>query len=117
MPARNEPQRLFLVEDDASNRLTLSALLEDEGFAVETAGSLAEASSRIRRAPAFAAILLDRRLGDGDGLSAVPLIRSAMPGAKILVLSGEDAPVPEVDATLWKGEPFDALLARLQQLF
>jgi CheY-like chemotaxis protein len=40
--------RLSLVDDDESNRLTLSALLEDEGFQVDVAASFVEASPNTR---------------------------------------------------------------------
>ena len=39
--------RVLLVEDDASNRVTLTALLEDERFGVDEADSLAEARGLI----------------------------------------------------------------------
>jgi len=108
-----ELRRLLVVEDDASNRLTLCALLEDEGFEVEAASSLAEAEDLLRRAAPFAAVLLDRGLGREDGLALVPTVRAAMPAAKIVVLSGQDTPAPGVDATLRKGDRFDDLSAAL----
>ncbi len=111
-----EPRRLLLVEDDASNRLTLGALLEDEGFAVEAASTLAEARELLRRAPAFTAVLLDRRLDHEDGLALVPAVRAAAPAAKIVVLSGADTDAPGVDATLRKGGSFDALAAALEAI-
>jgi DNA-binding NtrC family response regulator len=108
-----EPRRLLLVEDDASNRLTLGALLEDEGFVVEAAATLAEARELLRSAPAFTVVLLDRRLGQEDGLALVPVVREAAPAAKVVVLSGADTDAPGVDATLRKGGSFDALAAAL----
>jgi DNA-binding response OmpR family regulator len=108
--------RILVVEDDASNQLTISALLEDEGFQVEVASSLAEAASRIARPPAFAAILLDRGLGKDDGLDLVPSIRSAMPKAKVIVLSGADGEVATVDATVRKGESVEVLVRCLAEL-
>ena len=40
--------RVLLVDDDESNRLTLSALLEDDGFSVDLAVSFADATLKLR---------------------------------------------------------------------
>jgi two-component system response regulator RegA len=116
MPGARDPRRLLLVEDDPSNQLTLCALLEDAGFEVETASSLAEAAARIEHASHLDAILLDRGLGAEDGLVLVPAVRAAMPRAKIIVLSGAEDTPPGVDATLRKGMGFDALASCLAGL-
>lgn len=87
--------RVLLVEDDESNRMTMAALLEDDGLVVEEAASFAEARRRIE-APgaAYDAFLMDSNLGDGYGPDLVPAIRRIFPAARIVSLSGnasEDA--------------------------
>jgi len=57
-----EGARLLIVDDDASNRLTLSALLEDEGYAVEIAESFDEGVAKIRGEAPYALVLLDLHL-------------------------------------------------------
>jgi two-component system, response regulator RegA len=110
---------LFLVDDDEANRLTLSALLEDEGFEVLTAGSFAECRARLPELGRCVAALLDQRLGDGDGLALAPLVRAVAPGIKLLLLTGNPEgvePSAPVDAVLAKGVGLKELLRRLEQL-
>lgn len=112
---------LFLVDDDDANRLTLSVLLEDENFEVLVAASFQEASARLEEFGRCAAALLDQRLGDGEGLGLVPLIRRAAPQAKLLLLTGNPealshAAVASVDAVLPKGLMLQELISRLEQV-
>jgi DNA-binding response OmpR family regulator len=112
--------RILLVDDDESNRLTLSALLEDEGFLVDLAASFAEAKELLEAAPpAYEALLLDHSLGDGYGSNLVPLIRRVLPNAKIIAMSGSaggDRIGREADAELPKGMHFPEFLSRLRAI-
>jgi two-component system, response regulator RegA len=113
------PRRLLLVEDDPGNRMTLAMLLEDEGFTVVTADSCALAIQLLNDAPRYDAVLLDSRLGDGDGRSLIPLVRGQLPGAKLVLVTGwlnEEALCHAVDAVFQKGKHFDELLACLCRL-
>lgn len=110
--------RLLLVDDDESNRLTLSALLEDEGYLVDLAASFSEAKHLLEaEPPAYAALLLDHTLGDGYGMNLVPLIRRTLPKTKIIAMSGSvdtDWTRHEADAELPKGMHFPDFLRRLR---
>ena len=112
--------RLLLVDDDESNRLTLSALLEDEGYVVGLAGSFAEAGQLLQaKPPPYAALLLDHTLGDGYGSDLVPLIRRVLPRTKIIAMSGSagsDRMNREADAELPKGMHFPDFLSRLRAI-
>ena len=68
------PQSILVVEDELLMRRTLHELLQREGFAVTTAGTVAEAIAEVNRR-AFDLILLDIVLPDGDGLTACKRIR------------------------------------------
>jgi len=111
---------LLLVDDDESNRLTLSALLEDDGFAVDVAVSFADASRLLEgQTPAYDAVLLDHSLGDGYGSDLIPLIRRVLPSAKVVAMSGSvgaDRTRQAADAELPKGLHFPDFLSRLQAL-
>ncbi|EAU66571.1 response regulator [Stigmatella aurantiaca] len=112
-------QRLLLVEDDPGNRMTLTMLLEDEGFAVVTADSFARATQLLSNAPRYDAVLLDSRLGDGDGRSLIPLVRRKLPDAKLVLVTGwldEAGRCDLADAVFQKGKHFDELLACLARL-
>ena len=104
---------LLLVDDSDSNRITLSVLLEEEGFTVEVAQSFEEARQRIA-AGTFDGVLLDQNLGDGKGTDLVPEIRKRMPKAKILLISGsvreDQVPTRDLDGIVAKGAAFPDVL-------
>jgi DNA-binding NtrC family response regulator len=79
---------ILLVDDDDGSRVTLSALLEDDGFAVRSARSCAEARKILSEAAAADLVLLDQHLGDGLGSDLVGLVRRHQPRAKIVLMSG-----------------------------
>src|SRR5687768_11644515 len=81
-------KKILLVDDDESNRLTLSVLLEEEDFRVTLAASRAEAERLLDSAETYDLVLLDHSLGDGFGTELIPLIRQKLPAAKIVALSG-----------------------------
>jgi two-component system response regulator RegA len=78
---------LLLLDDDAPLRTRLGRALEQRGFDVETAESVAEAQRMLKvRPPAFA--VCDMRLGDGAGLEVVESLRNIRPDARIIMLTG-----------------------------
>jgi DNA-binding response OmpR family regulator len=113
-------KRLLLVDDDESNRVTLSALLEDEGYFVDLAASFSEARQRLLADPRPCdAVLLDHSLGDGYGSDLVPLIRRCWPKAKIIAMSGStggDRIGLVADAELPKGMHFPEFSRRLRAI-
>ena len=68
------PPAILVVEDELLTRRTLQELLQREGFAVTTAGTVAELLGEINRR-AYDLVLLDIVLPDGDGLTACRRIR------------------------------------------
>jgi two-component system response regulator RegA len=87
LPQRNASRSLLILDDDAPFRQRLARAMERRGFEVVTAENLTDAADLIRQvAPAFA--VLDMRLGDGNGLEMVPVVREARPDARIVVLTG-----------------------------
>jgi two-component system, response regulator RegA len=110
--------RIFLLEDDESNRLTLSVLLEEDGFEVTVAASFAEATSSLRQpGAAYDLFLLDHSLGDGFGTDLIPAIRERFPAAKIVTLSGSlggELASDAADLVLTKAMHFPELSERLR---
>jgi two-component system response regulator RegA len=109
---------LLLVEDDAANALTLSALLEDAGFAVVVAESCAQACRLLEEQPRYDVVLLDSLLGDGDGRALIPLVRRHVPAARLVLVSGQGGVGAHaaVDAVFQKGSPVEVLLVCLERL-
>src|SRR3954452_7682136 len=89
-PLRGLPESdrtLLIVDDDAPLCQRLARAMERRGFVVATADSVASGTAAATaQPPAFAVV--DLRLGDGNGLDVVSALRSARPGARIVVLTG-----------------------------
>jgi two-component system, OmpR family, response regulator len=112
--------RVLLIEDDAALASALTVFLREHGLVADVARSLEEAR-RLLPLAHWGAVLLDRHLPDGDGLTLMPTIRHQAPAASILVLTARDL-ISDRIAGLDAGaddylvKPFDPqeLLARLR---
>jgi CheY-like chemotaxis protein len=91
--------RLLLVEDDPAVRRSLRRMLEDV-YAVEEAGTLAEASAALQ-AWSFAAVLTDYQLPDGLGTAILEQSQRAIRGSRRVLMSGGD--VPRIDELVRNG--------------
>lgn len=79
---------VLIVDDEKGIRDTLRGVLEDEGFAVETAETGEECLDKAR-AKHFACILLDIWLGDGiDGLETLQILKEESIDAAVVMISG-----------------------------
>ncbi len=78
---------LLIVDDDKPFLERLAKAMRSRGFEVETADGVAAGIEAAKRTPpAFA--VLDMRLGDGNGLDIVPVIRQSRKNARIIMLTG-----------------------------
>ena len=78
---------LLIVEDDRSFLQRLAKALEQRGFAVTTAESVADGLRQVERAaPAFAVV--DMRLADGNGLDVISALKRRRPDARGIILTG-----------------------------
>ena len=78
---------LLIVEDDRSFLQRLAKALEQRGFTVATAESVAEGLAQVEKAaPAFAVV--DMRLGDGNGLDVISALKKRRPDARAIILTG-----------------------------
>ncbi len=89
--AQREDPRALVADDDAGIRLTLSALLEQKGFAVTAVDNGIEALEAVR-SNEFDIALLDIRMPQMDGFEACKSIRELENGRNlpILMLTGQD---------------------------
>lgn len=89
LPIGDDPT-LLLVDDDEAFLKRLAKAMEKRGFSVETADSIAAGKAiATARPPAYAVI--DLRLGDGNGLDVVEVLRERRPDARVIVLTGYGA--------------------------
>lgn len=88
----NAKARILHVDDHQDTRLMMAALLDDFGYAVMTAGSVAE-GWEMAQAMSFDLYLLDVRLPDGTGVELCKKLRQAHPHVPVLYYSayGTDA--------------------------
>ena len=121
-PARDDPVRLLVIEDE--NRLSgiLRSKLGDAGFAVDIAGSAADAEAALELINYDAAVL-DLGLPDGDGLALLAAVRRLGKTLPILILTARDAVEDRVggldagaDDYLTKPFAMTELIARIKAL-
>lgn len=86
--ASDRPPRVLIVDDDADTRSNLLDILELDGYAVETTGTLAAAVQAIRDHDDYFAILLDRRLPDGSAEAVLPKLKQLAPEAAVIIVTG-----------------------------
>ncbi|HWU79633.1 MAG TPA: response regulator transcription factor [Caulobacter sp.] len=112
--------RILLVEDEPEMARLVASNLARAGLLVDHAGDAATAREMIALTR-YGLVLLDRGLPDGDGLTLLPFIRKAAPGAPVLMLTALDRvdhKVAGLDAGAddYLTKPFftDELLARIR---
>jgi CheY-like chemotaxis protein len=110
---------VLCVDDDADQRMLLSAVLEHFGFHVMVAKSALDALEIAQWFP-FEAALLDYELPDMTGAQLAHEIRAVEPNAAIILLSGyphlHAGELIYVDAHIVKGSPISELLDTIHSL-
>jgi DNA-binding NtrC family response regulator len=113
--------RILIGEDDARARDSLRALLEEEGYRVETACGGLEVSSRLQESE-FDAALLDVRMPGKDGLSLLGEIRKRPKPPAVLVMTAHGNSAVAIEAMklgaydyLTKPLHFDELLIQVER--
>jgi DNA-binding NtrC family response regulator len=88
MPPRT---RILFVDDEPNIRLTLPPILEQHGFEVKAAGTVAEALKEIG-ASRFDVLISDLNVGEnGDGFRVVSAMRERQPACITMILTGYPA--------------------------
>lgn len=114
--------RILLVEDEPELASAMRTALRRYDMVVDHATSLLEAGD-FAESESYDAILLDRQLPDGDGLTLVPKLRARGNATPVLVLTARSDTCDKVDGLdmgaddyLAKPFAFEELLARLRAL-
>lgn len=114
--------RILLVEDETDLREMLASSLARQGFVVDCAAELGLAEEAVLGTE-YDAIVLDRTLPDGDGLSLLAILRARGSHCPVIVLSAlgsSDQKIEGLDrgADDYLAKPFaiDELLARLRAI-
>ncbi len=96
-PATENQGRILLVDDESAILRTFRYCLEDEGYAVATAGSSAQAEALLRR-QVFDLCFLDLRLGEENGLDVLAQMRVQAPWMRVVIVTAHSAIDTAVDA-------------------
>ena len=119
MPSR---KRILFVDDEPSIRLTLPQVLQEYGFEVKTAASVADALAEISRSR-FDVLLSDLNISEeGDGFRIVSAMRRLQPRCVTVVLTGYpafetavQALRQQVDDYVVKPADLEALIGNLRE--
>lgn len=85
------PPKLLFVDDEPGIRMTLSAVLEQQGFQVTSAATVPEALALIT-AEKYDILIADLNIGQpGDGFTVVSAMRRTQPEAVTIILTGYPA--------------------------
>jgi len=114
--------RVLLVEDEPEMAAALGVALARHDMVVDPVASLAQARATLQGG-VHDAVLLDRQLPDGDGLSLIPWLRARGDNVPVLVLTARGDLADRIaglddgaDDYLGKPFAFEELLARLRAL-
>jgi two-component system response regulator QseB len=112
--------RLLLVEDEREMADALTGALARRRVVIDHASLLGD-GHELTRQHVYDAILLDRRLPDGEGLSLIPKLRAAGVDTPIIMLTARNDPKDRIEgldrgADDYLGKPFlvDELMARVR---
>lgn len=123
MRRMSEPlARVLIADDEADLRALLQRYLSEQGYAVRTVESTAQAERLLRR-ERYDVLVLDVMMPDEDGLSACRRLRAQGETVPILMLTARGEPVDrivglEMGADDYLAKPFNPreLAARIQAL-
>ena len=89
--------RVLVVDDDESIRKVLQAVLEEEGYAVETAADGKEAVGKTRRG-FYNLALIDIRLPDMEGTELLTKMKQTVPRMRKIIMTGYPSLQNAIDA-------------------
>ena len=115
-----DPLRILLVEDEPEMASALAVALKKYDMVVDLVANLADAEEAVS-SNAYGAVLLDRQLPDGDGLTLIATLRAKGVSVPVIVLTARGELVDRVagldsGADDYLAKPFavEELLARLR---
>lgn len=93
----DKPPKILIIDDDDNIRKVLVAILEDEGYNVESVGTAKEAIERTKKR-FYNIALIDIRLPDMEGIELLTKIRDTTPKIRKVILTGYPTLQNAVDA-------------------
>lgn len=96
-PPRRNAWRILVVDDEENVRITTAAILEQEGYTVDTASDGHEALSKVRQGD-IDLVLTDLRMEGLDGSALLQELCSSYPNVVTVVLTGYASIESSIDA-------------------
>jgi DNA-binding NtrC family response regulator len=117
----DQKYRILIVDDDEAIRTTMKAILEDEGYSVESASSGKEAIKKTQE-QIYNLALLDIRLPDMEGVELLGKMKDNIPRMRKIMVTGFpslqnaiEAVNKNADVYLIKPVDVDKLLATVKE--
>lgn len=117
----DQKYKILIVDDDETIRSTMKAILEDEGYIVDSAANGKEAIKKTQE-QSYNLALLDIRLPDMEGVELLKLMKEPMPRMRKIMVTGfpslqnaVEAVNKNADAYLIKPVDVDKLLATVKE--
>jgi DNA-binding NtrC family response regulator len=83
----SEAARILIIDDDENIRKVLQAILEDEGYIVETADTAKKGIKKSEKA-FYNLALIDVRLPDMEGIELLSKLRNTKPKMRKIIVTG-----------------------------
>lgn len=117
----DKQSRILVVDDDETIRITMKAILQDEGYIVDLAATGKEAIQKTTEKN-YNVALLDIRLPDMEGVELLKLLKDGIPRIRKIMVTGYpsmqnaiSALNKNADAYLLKPVDVEKLLATIKQ--
>ena len=92
-----KPARILVVDDDENIRVTIEAILENEGYAVDVAVNGREAIKK-SESTAYNLALIDIRLPDMEGIELLTSMKDTVPKVRKIIITGYPSMQNAIDA-------------------
>ena len=118
---KNQPKKIFIVEDEGDMCLLLNIMLQEKSIELDHAKTIAAAQEYLKKEQP-AVVILDNKLPDGLGVDFVRYIKQNYPAVKIVMISGYTPEAKELalenGADLFLEKPFtrEELYSSIQKL-
>ncbi len=93
----NKNARILAIDDDENIRKVIAAILEDEGYTVESVGTAKEAIEKSKR-KFYNVALIDIRLPDMEGIELLTKLKDTTPRIRKIIVTGYPTLQNAVDA-------------------
>jgi DNA-binding NtrC family response regulator len=100
-----ESARILVVDDDENIRITIEAILQNEGYTVDVAASGGDAIKKSEKT-AYNVALIDIRLPDMEGTELLTKMKDTVPKIRKIILTGYPSMQNAIEAVNKKADAY-----------